>query len=96
MKQNNMSKFVGLALSLLVILSFASCNSGTDSGNKNARIKALIVNGQMNASHDDKESTPILKNILEVTGIFNVEVATTPAKGGDMTTFKPQFSDLML
>jgi type 1 glutamine amidotransferase len=84
-----------IAFLFTIVLIVSSCTSNQDKGsaNKNARIKALIVNGQMNASHDDKESTPILKNILEVTGIFNVEVATTPAKGGDMTTFKPQFSD---
>ena len=93
MKQNNMIKFIVLALSFLVILSFSSCTSTSDSNNKNARIKALIVNGQMNASHDDKKSTPILQKILEVSGVFNVEVASTPAKGGDMATFKPQFSD---
>lgn len=83
----------GIALFALVVISISSCNSKSGSDVKNARIKALIVNGQMNASHDDKESTPILEKILEVSGVFNVEVATSPAKGGDMATFKPQFPD---
>jgi type 1 glutamine amidotransferase len=94
MKQNSIVRLIGLALSLVIILSFASCTSNSKSdSNKNARIKALIVNGQMNASHDDKESTPIIKKILEVTGIFKVEIATTPTKGSDMSSFKPNFSD---
>jgi type 1 glutamine amidotransferase len=59
---------------------------------ENARIKALIVNGQMNASHDDKQSSPVLEKILELTGEFNVEIATSPKKGGDMSSFNPNFS----
>ena len=96
MKQNNIIRKIGFALSAIVIaLMLFSCNTKSESGsaNKNARIKALIVNGQMNASHNDKETTPVIEKILEVTGIFNVEIATTPAKGADMSSFKPQFSD---
>lgn len=96
MKQNNIIRKIGFALSAIVIaLMLFSCNTKSESGsaNKNARIKALIVNGQMNASHNDKETTPVIEKILEVTGIFNVEIATTPAKGADMSSYKPQFSD---
>ena len=53
-------------------------------------LKALIVDGQNN--HDWRHTTPYLKKILEETGLFQVDVATTPAKGGDMSTFKPEFS----
>ena len=93
MKQKNIIYFIAFAL--LFTIGFISCNSNSksDSANKNARIKALIVNGQMNASHNDKKSTPIIEKILEVTGVFNVEIETTPAKGIDMSTFKPKFSD---
>jgi type 1 glutamine amidotransferase len=52
--------------------------------------KALIVDGQNN--HQWQKTTPLIKTILEKTGRFNVQVETTPAKGGDMATFKPQFS----
>ncbi len=89
------TRLFGIALVTLVALSFMSCTSSTESkpNVENARIKALIINGQMNASHNDKETTPVIEKILEVTGIVNAEIATTPAKGGDMSTFKPQFSD---
>jgi type 1 glutamine amidotransferase len=53
-------------------------------------IKALIVDGQNN--HAWQETTPVLKKLLEETGIFQVDVATTPPKGGDMNAFKPDFS----
>jgi type 1 glutamine amidotransferase len=53
-------------------------------------LKALIVDGQNN--HAWRETTPVLKTILEETGIFQVSVATTPPKGDDMSTFKPDFA----
>ena len=56
-----------------------------------AAIRALIVDGQNN--HDYKSTTPHLKKVLEDTGLFSVDVATSPGKGGDMTTFKPKFAD---
>ena len=52
--------------------------------------KVLIVDGQNN--HAWKETTPVLKRLLEETGMFEVDVATTPPKGGDMAAFKPDFS----
>jgi type 1 glutamine amidotransferase len=56
-----------------------------------ATIRALIVDGQNN--HDYKSTTPHLKKVLEETGLFTVDVATTPGKGGDMSTFKPEFKN---
>ncbi len=57
-----------------------------------APLKALIVNGQMNKAHDWKVSSPILKRILEQTGLFKVDFATSPPKGGNMENFKPDFA----
>jgi uncharacterized protein len=56
-----------------------------------AGLRALIVDGQNN--HDFKSTTPHLKKMLEETGLFTVDVATSPGKGGDMSTFKPKFAD---
>ncbi|MHC4438482.1 MAG: HEAT repeat domain-containing protein, partial [Planctomycetota bacterium] len=53
-------------------------------------LKALIVDGQNN--HDWKGTTPGLKSLLEETGLFTVEVATSPAKKQPMDSFKPKFS----
>ena len=52
--------------------------------------KALIVDGQN--GHKWKETTPVLKKLLEETGLFKVDVATSPPKGKDMSSFKPDFS----
>ncbi len=57
-------------------------------------MKALIVTGQNN--HDWKTSTSVFKQILEDTGLFKVNVATSPPQGGKMDTFSPDFSSHQL
>ena len=51
--------------------------------------KALIVTGQN--GHDWKGTTPVLKKVLEETGLFTVDVATSPPTKKDMSGFKPDF-----
>lgn len=52
--------------------------------------KALIITGQNN--HNWKASSPVLKRILDETGLFTTDIITTPEEGGDMTVFDPDFS----
>lgn len=52
--------------------------------------KTLLVDGQN--GHDWKSTSPVLKKVLEETGLFTVDVATSPAKGQDMSGFKPNFA----
>ncbi len=59
--------------------------------NNREQLKALIVDGQNN--HNWKGTTPVLKNLLEETGLFAVDVATAPAKGKPMDSFKPEFAE---
>ncbi|HEV3004485.1 MAG TPA: ThuA domain-containing protein, partial [Pirellulales bacterium] len=54
------------------------------------RLKALIVDGQNN--HDWKSTTPLLKKHLEDSGLFTVDVATSPG-GTDLAGFEPKFAD---
>ena len=53
-------------------------------------IRALIIDGQNN--HDWAHTTPVLKKILEASGMFEVDVVTTPPKGGDFSGFRPDFN----
>lgn len=53
--------------------------------------KVLIVDGQNN--HKWQETTPVMKKILEDTGLFQVDVATAPPKGADISGFRPRFKD---
>lgn len=55
-----------------------------------APLKALIVDGQNN--HNWKATTPLLKQILEESGLFAVDVATAPPTGKDMSGFCPKFA----
>jgi uncharacterized protein len=73
-------KPIMLLFSLLTALSAQAAN-----------YKALIVDGQNN--HDYKSTTPHLKKLLEETGLFTVDVATTPPAKGDMKPFRPKFTD---
>jgi type 1 glutamine amidotransferase len=57
----------------------------------NPPMKALIVDGQN--GHNWKATTPVLKKDLEETGLFKVDVATSPPKGKDMSGFRPKFAD---
>jgi len=56
-----------------------------------APMKALIIDGQNN--HDFRSTTPHLKKLIEESGLFTVEIDTTPGQGKDMSTFHPAFSD---
>src|SRR4051812_44308918 len=55
-------------------------------------LKVLLVTGQSNKYHDWSKSSPLVKQYLEQTGLFAVDVATTPAQGQDMAGFSPDFS----
>jgi type 1 glutamine amidotransferase len=61
-----------------------------------ASIKTLIVEGQSNGAHNMAAGTVEIKRILESARLFSVEIATSPAKGQDMSGFKPNFSDYNL
>jgi len=71
-----------VAVALVLVLA---CSAGAA-----PKIQALIIDGQNN--HDWKSTTPLLKKMLEETGLFSVDVATSPPKGGDMSGFKPDFA----
>lgn len=55
------------------------------------QLKALILDGQNN--HKWAETTPLIQATLESTGLFTVDVATSPEKGGDMNSYSPKFAD---
>lgn len=59
-----------------------------------APLKVLIIDGQNNHKWDI--TTPVLKDALESSGAFQVEVSTTPPKGASAeawTSWWPQFAD---
>ena len=79
-------------LTLIFAIFFVGCSVTKKSTSTTAqtKYKALIVNGQNN--HNWVIGSPTLKQILEGSELFSVDVATSPEKGGDMSKFKPNFS----
>ena len=54
------------------------------------KLRLLIIDGQNN--HNWKQTTPIMKASLESSGRFEVDVATSPSKGQDLSGFRPPFA----
>lgn len=76
-----------LSLSLAALLGLFAANAGAAD-----KIKVLIVDGQNN--HNWKATTPVLKEILEKPGKFDVDVATSPpaSEKGAIEKFQPDFA----
>lgn len=60
-------------------------------GCKKTEYRALIITGQ-NPHHNWKASFPVLKTILDGSGLFTTDVSISPEQGKDMSRFKPVFS----
>jgi type 1 glutamine amidotransferase len=75
-----------LLLIAVLLFSFAS---GLAAAPDSAEIRVLIIDGQNN--HQWQVTTPVLKNILENTGRFVVNIRTTPSKGVATSHFSPDF-----
>lgn len=57
------------------------------------KIQVLLLDGESaGAYHNWQLTTPLLKQELEETGLFNVTVATAPHSDGDFSQFKPEFT----
>jgi len=74
-----------LSMALLMAVCFAAPTS---------KLRILIIDGQNNHKWDI--TTPVLKNALESSGAFTVEITTTPPKGSPVEAWSgwnPQFAD---
>lgn len=80
-------QYLLLLLAVGLLTFFTACKN-------EASYKTLIITGQNN--HLWKASSPVLKQILDETGLFTSEIMITPEKGGDMNTFNPDFSKYKL
>jgi type 1 glutamine amidotransferase len=78
------------SIRLLTLLGAAMASSSFSVIQAASPIKVLIIDGQNN--HKWQETTPVLKKLLEETGMFQVDVLTSPVHGADMSGFKPEFS----
>ena len=58
---------------------------------QNKKYRTLIVNGQNN--HNWEIGSMAMEKILLGSGLFTVDIITSPEKGADMSNFKPSFND---
>jgi uncharacterized protein len=57
-----------------------------------APLRVMILDGESAGSyHRWEQTTPVLRRVLEETGLFNVDVVTAPPAGGDFAAFHPAF-----
>jgi len=93
----------GVLCGLLVSMSVAQSKvqkvvkpmPATQSGDRSAKqtIKVMLVDGQSaGAYHNWRLTTPVLKRELEETGLFAVDVVTSPPSDGDFSQFNPDWS----
>jgi len=81
-----MTTFTRRGMLALALFGFAASASAQD------KLKVLIVDGQNN--HNWKAMTPPMKAVMEKSGRFTVDVATTPDKKNpleDWAKFRPEF-----
>jgi type 1 glutamine amidotransferase len=58
-----------------------------------APIRVMLVDGESAGPyHDWQRTTPVLRRMLEETGLFEVAVVTAPPAGGDFSGFRPEFT----
>lgn len=81
-------KHIGFLISCLSVLSLFMIISFAAVGQKES---VLIIDGQNN-HRNMLEGTQLMKSYLEETGLFNVDVVSSPAEGKDMAGFAPDFS----
>jgi type 1 glutamine amidotransferase len=76
-----------LLLAVALTAFFSACQ-------KKGVYKTLIITGQ--GDHNWEWSSPVLKQILDGSGLFSTDILKTPEKGGDMSAFNPKFSKYKL
>ena len=58
-----------------------------------APVSVMILDGESGGTyHDWQRVTPVLKKILDETGLFTTTVVTAPPANGDVSGFKPDFA----
>lgn len=56
-------------------------------------IRVMLLDGQQSRSHPWEPTSPVIKKMLEQTGLFQVDQVTSPPVGGDLSNFTPEFSN---
>jgi len=87
-----MRRILVVLLVVGVLGALAGSAAGQAAGKAKGVIKVMLVDGQSAGTyHNWRLTTPVLKRVLEETGLFEVTVVTAPLSDGDFSNFKPEF-----
>ncbi|MEK7409743.1 MAG: ThuA domain-containing protein, partial [Acidobacteriota bacterium] len=75
---------------VLTVLFLASFSLGLPASAA-APIRVMLLDGQQSRSHPWEPTSPVMKKMLEETGLFQVDQVTSPPPGGDFSSFRPEF-----
>jgi type 1 glutamine amidotransferase len=81
------------SIAVTVLLALLSTGGGARLLSQAATpVRVMILDGESGGPyHDWQRITPLLKKVLDETGLFSTTVVTAPPAGGDFTTFAPAF-----
>ncbi len=86
-----MPKLASPHLLLLLLLAVFPFPSSSLRAQESHKISVLLIDGQNN--HNWKVTTPLMQQILEGCGRFDVDIATAPGRGKRLESFSPEFSE---
>ena len=76
----------------VAVMAFAAILGWPATARAAAPIKVMLLDGEQGGPyHAWEETTPYLKKMLAEAGLFDVDVVTAPPRGGDFSTFKPEW-----
>jgi type 1 glutamine amidotransferase len=79
---------------LFILLTIFKPLEAKEKKKKNGhKIKVLLIDGQSVFHSNWKEWTPVLLKQLDDSGLFQIDVATSPMKGESLDKFNPKFKD---
>jgi HEAT repeat protein/type 1 glutamine amidotransferase len=88
-----MNRLVKLSIVMLVfVLCFGLAPKVSTASKDAPSIKALMVTGQNSQWHPWELSSPILKQMLEQTGLFKVDMAISPPGDEGIKDYRPDFA----
>jgi len=91
MRRYLLNTLIASSLFLMISTFFHTSLMAGKKKKKSELIHALIVDGQSQNHPNWKEWTPVILKQLHDSGIFTVDVATSPLKGESLDKFNPKF-----
>lgn len=86
-----------LYLSILVtffsLILFLNLPAEAKKKKQGSKIKVLLIDGQSINHKHWKEWTPVLLKQLDESGLFQIDIATSPLKGESLDKFNPKFKE---